>query len=92
MTNYRVWHIQNLPNAPVHYYVTGPEQAAQVIFWLIELDLMRKDVESNAFGLEQRIGVTDDGKEWEEWEDENGSIVDKVDKQCSQYEMVRYEP
>lgn len=79
---FRVWHIQNVPNDPIYYYCQSIKKAKRAIRWLIELDLMRKDVTSNAFGLEERIGITDEGREWEEWSSEHGdSIMDRIDEE-----------
>lgn len=83
--NFRVWHIQNAPNDPTYYYVRSPDQGERVIRWLIELDLLRKDVDDNAFGLEERVGVKADGSEWTEWYDENGeSVMDKIDRDSAE--------
>lgn len=70
MIYYRVWHCVNFPSTPRYYNVNTPEEGAMKINNLSKRDI-RKNVFSNAFGLE----VFEDG-EWCEWYDEDGNDIE----------------
>lgn len=77
----RVWHIQNPPNEPTWYDVSGPLEAIQKIEELAAADLKNRDVWGNAFGL----CVLEDG-DWVEWYDDE---CDDIDTWAEKNEVIR---
>jgi len=75
----RVWHIPQVPMYAFHIYVSSVKEAklvleALAIYDLFQLQYKIKPDYSNAQGLEIW-----DGKEWIEWEDEEGNNIDDTE-------------
>lgn len=66
----RVWNVINPPREPETHPVKDADHAMRLIDALADSQLLIREIDSNAFGLE----VYRDG-DWEEWEDEDGNDI-----------------
>lgn len=70
-----MWVIVNPPNEPTLYPVKDVPHALRLIEALAESQLLQREIECNAFGLE----VFKDGA-WEDWESEDGDSINEVSR------------
>ena len=71
----RAWHIRGNGNRreTIHIPVSDVEQAIRVLDWIAQTDLADNAVDWNAQGLDKF-----DGKEWIDYEDDDGSDFDEI--------------
>lgn len=75
----RVWNIINPPREPETYPVKDADHAVRLINALADSQLLIREIECNAFGLEVYRGG-----EWEEWEDGNGDCIRDFERNRNQ--------
>lgn len=69
---YRIWWIINPPNEPIFTNVNSVEEGYRLINEEAQRQLKQDWIISNVFGFDEF-----DGKEWCEWEDEDGNDIDR---------------